>query len=194
MTPSELAPFEKLGNGQVRELTFAFDDGGRADAGFKGSAGDCVTRAIAIATGVPYLTVYNDLHAALDDYAASHRDKTARRIARGNGRRGTTPRNGVKSKVYRPYLESLGWTWTPTMRIGSGCRVHLVASELPAGRLIARVSKHLVAIVDGVLRDTHDPRRGETVWYKPGCTDSRNAIVSHVQPDRCVYGYFSEAR
>lgn len=176
-----------------QDLSFAFDDGGRSAAGFKGSAGDCVCRAIAIATGRQYQTVYDDLHAALDSYATEHRDKTARRIARGNGRRGTTPRNGISSKVYRPYLESLGWTWTPTMRIGSGCKVHLVANELPTGRLIVRVSKHLTTVLDGVIHDTFDPRRGETVWYKPGCTDSRNAIVSHVQPDRCVYGYFSEA-
>ena len=31
--------------------TYAFDDGGRAPAGYKGTTGDCVCRAIAIATG-----------------------------------------------------------------------------------------------------------------------------------------------
>lgn len=72
--------------------------------------------------------------------------------------------------VYASYLESLGWTWTPTMRIGSGCRVHLRADELPGGRLIARLSKHLVAVIDGVIRDTHDCSRGGS---------------------RCVYGYYS---
>jgi len=33
---------------------FVRDDGGRAAAGREGDAGDCVTRAIAIATGIPY--------------------------------------------------------------------------------------------------------------------------------------------
>ena len=56
------------------------------------------------------------------------------------------------------------------MAIGSGCRVHLRAEELPAGRLIARVSKHFVTVVDGICYDTSDPTRGGT---------------------RCVYGYFS---
>ena len=37
---------------------FIRDDGGRAAAGFKGSAGDCVARSIAIAAGLPYAEVY----------------------------------------------------------------------------------------------------------------------------------------
>lgn len=41
------------------KLQFQFDDGGRAQAGYKGSTGDCVTRAIAIATGKPYSEVYD---------------------------------------------------------------------------------------------------------------------------------------
>jgi len=55
------------------------------------------------------------------------------------------------------------------MAIGQGCRVHLRADELPAGRLIVVVSSHLVAVIDGVIHDTYDP--------------SRNG-------NRCVYGYF----
>src|SRR5215469_12383667 len=108
-----------------------YDDGGRSAAGFKGKAGDCVTRALSIATGISYLSVYEELHWLNKLYAASHRDQVARRIARGGGRRGTTPRNGIFNHVYRPYLERLGWRWTPTMAIGSGCRVHLRADELP---------------------------------------------------------------
>jgi hypothetical protein len=68
------------------------------------------------------------------------------------------------------YIESLGWQWTPMMKIGSGCKVHLRADELPSGRIIARVTKHLVAVIDGVIHDTHDCSRGGT---------------------RCVYGYWS---
>ena len=68
-------------------------------------------------------------------------------------------------------MESLGWQWTPTMRIGSGCKVHLRADELPAGRLVVSVSRHVVAVVDGVVHDTHDSTRGGS---------------------RCVYGYFEK--
>jgi hypothetical protein len=35
-------------------MKFQFSDGGRVAAGYKGSAGDCVVRSVAIATGLPY--------------------------------------------------------------------------------------------------------------------------------------------
>jgi hypothetical protein len=38
---------------------FIFNDGGRADAGYKGLTGDCAVRSIAIATGLPYQKVYD---------------------------------------------------------------------------------------------------------------------------------------
>jgi hypothetical protein len=134
---------------------YVFDDGGRAAAGFKGSAGDCVTRAISIATGTPYSCVYAELFGR------------ARRAHKHKG--SASPRNGVAKDVTKKYLADLGWTWVPTMRIGEGCTVHLKADELPAGRIIAQVSKHLVAVIDGVIHDTFDPSRGGT---------------------RCVYGYW----
>lgn len=141
-------------------MKFIFDDGGRAAAGYKGTTGDCVTRAIAIATGKPYQEIYD----ALNVLGLSERT--------GKRKRGTSnARLGVYKGTKRKYLESLGWTWTPTMFIGQGCKVHLKAEELPFGRLVVAVSKHSVAVVDGVIHDTHDPSRNET---------------------RCVYGYFSQ--
>lgn len=140
-------------------MIHVLDDGGREAAGFKGSTRDCVTRAIAIATETDYREVYD---------ALTERARVAALTARK--KKHGSPRSGVYRSVYQPYLEGLGWAWTPTMQIGSGCTVHLCAEELPAGRLIASVSRHLVAVVDGVARDTHDPTR-----------DGR----------RCVYGYYS---
>jgi hypothetical protein len=35
-------------------MKFVFNDGGRAAAGYKGLAGDCLIRSIAILTGKPY--------------------------------------------------------------------------------------------------------------------------------------------
>lgn len=135
---------------------FIFNDGGRAAAGFKGTAGDCVTRAVAIASGKPYREVYN----ALGEGCRTERQSTKR-----------SARDGVHvSRVwFKRYMESLGWKWTPTMSIGSGCKVHLRAEELPSGRLVVRVSKHSVAVIDGVIHDTHDCSRDGT---------------------RCVYGYW----
>lgn len=145
-------------------MKFHRTDGGRAAAGFKGGAGDCVARAIAIATGRPYAEVHQRLSAG----KAAQR-KGARTKA------GTSADTGIKVQRlwFRRYLAELGWTWTPTMKIGGGCKVHLREGELPAGRLIVRVSKHTVAVIDGVIHDTHDPSRGGT---------------------RCVYGYWQRAK
>lgn len=85
--------------GTFGSLPYVYDDGGRAGAGYRGDAGDCVVRAIAIATAQPYQQVYDTL-AELE---------------------GRSVRDGASPKVYRPYLENLlGWTWTPTMRIRLG--------------------------------------------------------------------------
>ncbi|HIH2745023.1 TPA: hypothetical protein ACYLN4_000692 [Burkholderia lata] len=138
---------------------FQYDDGGRADAGFKGAAGDCVTRAVAIATGKPYADVYRDINEL-------GRERSKRGV-RGK----TSARTGVQKDDARAYLAWLGWQWHPTMTVGAGCTVHLRADELPSGRIVVKLSRHVAAVIDGVLHDTHDCSRGGT---------------------RCVYGYWSQ--
>lgn len=163
---------------------FLFDDGGRAAAGFKGSTGDCVARSIAIATGLPYQQVYDDLNAC----GASERT--------GKRKRGkSNARTGVYKPAIRKYLASLGWTWVPTMQIGSGCTVHLVAHELPVGRIIVSVSRHLTTMIDGVIHDTHDPRRDThcTEPYRepmPNGFWTHDKVSMHHVERRCVYGYW----
>src|SRR3990167_7998098 len=123
----------------MSKTQWTFDDGGRAVAGFKGATGDCVCRAITIATRKPYGEVYEDLNA----FSATERT--------GCRKRGkSSSRTGVYKKTTRRYMESIGWKWTPTMQIGSGCKVHLRADELPSGRLVVALSKHMTAVIDGV--------------------------------------------
>ena len=149
----------------ARRLPLVVTDGGRKDAGFKGrQPSDCVTRAIAIATGTPYRKVYDLVN------EEAKRERPGRR-SDGRKRGRSSARNGVHKATIRRLMTALGWTWTPTMSIGSGCKVHLRRDEIPmTGSLVVSVSKHLVAVVDGVIHDVSDP--------------SRNG-------DRCVYGYFS---
>jgi hypothetical protein len=158
-------------------LGFVHDDGGRAAAGFKGATGDCTCRAIAIATGKPYLEVYE----ALNALGATER-KSKRQIGKSNAR------TGVYKPTIRRYLAALGWQWHPTMQIGSGTTVHLRAEELPAGRLIVSVSGHTTTMIHGVIRDTHDPRRGATRYF--GYDGKPDRIVPET---RCVYGYWTRA-
>lgn len=135
-----------------------YNDGGRADAGFKGDAGDCACRAVAIAMDRGYKEVYKEM---------AEFCKTEKPSKRRAGK--SHPRTGVHSHTLGKYLDSLGWYWVPTMQVGSGCTVHALASELPMGRLIVRMSKHYSAVVNGVFMDTYDATREGT---------------------RCVYGYW----
>lgn len=157
-----------LSGGETRKADFVIDDGGRAKAGFKGDAGDCVTRAVSIATGLPYKRVYNDLTKRLREHAQSHtrRDRIRKRFDAGQTR---SANEGMPRKIFEPYLLKKGWVFVPVMGIGTGCTMHLRHDELPKGRIICRVSKHLVAAIDGVIHDTYDCSRDGT---------------------RCVYGYF----
>lgn len=146
---------------------WTFDDGGRAESGYRGFAGDCVPRAIAIATGIPYREVYDELFRRAR-IAHARRRPSSKKVA-ALRRESLSPRDGTKRTAYEPYLLSLGWEWVPTMTIGSGTTVHLRADELPGGTIIARVSKHMTTLIDGVIHDTYDPSRDGT---------------------RAVYGYF----
>lgn len=141
-------------------MQFQYNDGGRAEAGYKGKTGDCVVRGIAIITGKPYQIVYNAIITMAKDERVGRRHKHP-----------SNPRTGVRMKTIHKYMTSLGWEWTPTMFIGSGCKVHLREGELPMGRLLVRVSKHITAVIDGVINDTGDCQRRGT---------------------RCVYGYFQK--
>mgnify|MGYP006406764803 FL=1 len=81
------------------------------------------------------------------------------------------PRTGIYMPTMKRIMEALGWKWKATMGIGTGCKVHLDSDELPKGRIICRVSKHYVALIDGIINDTHDCSRdgGRCVygyWYK----------------------------
>ena len=138
------------------------NDGGRAAAGFVGGAGDCVVRSIAIATGLPYMQIYEDLRESNARYAQARDNKLSRMLKQ----RGSSPRNGNHRNVFHQYILQQGFEWVPTMKVGAGCQVHLRPHELPKGTLIVKVSKHLTTVIDGVLHDTHDPsRRGNRFVY-----------------------------
>ena len=147
-------------------LQLHVDDGGRSAAGYKGKAGDCVVRSIAIVTSMSYQKVYQDLYNANEKFRISSKTKLARSLKQKND----SPRTGTHRVVLKKYLEKLGWKWTPTMFIGQGCKVHLKKEELPSGILIVSCSKHITVVKNGVLHDTYDCSRNGT---------------------RCVYGYWS---
>jgi hypothetical protein len=132
----------------MNKLTFNENDGGRAAYFTAKGVGDCVTRAVAIATGKDYKQVYDEITRLV----------------------GYTPRDGVRHCHTKKVMAHFGGSWHPLMEVGKGCRNHLRAGEIPMhGRIVCNVSKHVCAVIDGVLNDTYDCSR---------------------EGNRCVYGYW----
>lgn len=162
-------------------MQFIYDDGGRAAAGYKGSTGDCVCRAIAIASKLPYKQVYQRLAEGNAAQRLGKRKRYADKVA--------TAAHGisVRRKWFKDLMNDLGFQWHPTMKIGEGCKVHLADGELPMGRLVVSLSRHYTAVINGVIHDLYNPERKPTEWIEYGPSDaSRTVIIG----GRCVYGYW----
>lgn len=130
-------------------MKWIYDDGGRSKY-FKGTTGDCVCRAISIATGKDYKETYD----LINEYI---KKENLDELYVNNAR------TGVSKEVCYKILESLGWKWQACMIFGKGCTTHLKSSELPKkGTLIVSVSKHLTCVKDGIIYDTFDPSRNGT--------------------------------
>ena len=130
------------------KLEYVYRDGGRSWYFKAGNVGDCVTRAIAIVTDRDYKEVY----------------KIVKWLS------GRSPRNGVENSKVKKIMQYFGGIWFPLSGIGTGCKAHLVANEIPMeGKIICKLSHHVTAVIDGVNYDTYD--------------SSRNG-------SRCVYGYW----
>ena len=145
----------------MKPLPYQYDDASRH--GRTGSTRDCVTRAVAIAARIPYEQVYDAIA------AGNYTQRRTRGTTMVSGKMSAD--NGVMTsrKWFKDYMRGLGFSWTPTMAIGQGTTVHLREGELPMGRLVVHVSRHAVAVIDGVIHDVGDPSRDGT---------------------RCVYGYY----
>jgi len=115
---------------------YKYSDGGRALAGYKGKTGDCAVRAVAIATGIPYADAYAAI-ARLNSVALGKR----------------SVRHGTLKETLDGYLKLLGWHWHAAPKF-PGRKAK--ASDMPVGTVIARQSKHFVAVIDGVPNDIFD--------------------------------------
>ena len=115
---------------------FVFNDGGRADSGRKGTTGDCGVRAMSIALGIDYDAAYKELAQANKD----------------NGR-AKSVRSGIMKDVYDAVLKRYGWIWHPAPKfVGRKARCF----DMPSGTVIARQSRHFVAVIDGTPHDIFD--------------------------------------
>jgi hypothetical protein len=113
-------------------MLFKQNDGGRKAAGFKGTAGDCGARAMAIALALDYKVAYKELAQANAD----------------NGR-AKSARNGVMKDVYTEVLKRYGFVWMKAPQF-AGRKAR--CSDL-TGVVIAKQARHFVAVIDGVAHD-----------------------------------------
>ncbi len=149
-------------------MELIWDDGGRSASGYVGLAGDCVTRAIVIATGTSYRDVYRALGAIAD----------------------MTPRDGVITSVAAEYLEALGWIHH------SGCGSVLASAALPKGAVIVdltapkhRRSGHFCSVIDHVIYDTWNPSDDDSFvvtgyWTRPEIAGASTLPVASRQSQR----------
>jgi hypothetical protein len=119
-----------------QQMNYKQNDGGRQAAGYKGTAGDCGARAIAIALGLDYKSVYKELAQANAD----------------NGR-AKSARNGISKDIYSEVLKRYGWVWMQAPKF-AGRKAR--CSDMPAGSVIAKQANHYVAVIDGVANDIWD--------------------------------------
>jgi hypothetical protein len=117
------------------ESRFEWNDGGRSACGYIGLTGDCVTRSIAIATGIVYRDVYQALGAAA----------------------GKSPRLGMNVGIANEYLMARQW------KRFDGNRIPFEPAKLHQGVVVAHIARyddkchHMCAVIEGVVHDTWDP-------------------------------------
>lgn len=117
-------------------MAYIQNDGGRSKAGYKGSAGDCGARALAIALNLDYQKAYDHIAHANQKH---HGKKSAR--------------NGVDKNIYSNVLGVYGLVWHQAPKF-EGRKAK--CSDMPTGTVIARQAGHFVAVIDGVPHDTWD--------------------------------------
>ena len=148
-----VAEWAALKRPQKGKFLWRYDDGGRAQAGYRGSAGDCICRAIAIACERPYAEIYETLNALCRPHWKSPRSQTP------------SARFGMPREIYEPLLLDFGWRYHTLAR-----RELFTDKHVPLhGRSIVPLPNqsfpvHICAVVHGVIRDTYDCSFKGTRW------------------------------
>jgi len=151
-------------SGKDAGLSFRYNDGGRQAAGYRGLAGDCVTRALAILLELDYRDTYRTV---------------ARAVQSVTGRR--SARNGVPGKLTPKVFAAYGLR---KVSLPPGRRPTLAEAHARFGNCIVQSRRPLSAVCNGSLQDVLDlrdartpdglggtvltPRKAMSVWLPPG--------------------------
>ena len=172
---NELADSTRTLTRQYRQFVEAIDpsnwvktDGGRADAGFIGEAGDCVTRAISLALDLPYEEVWEYLEML----------------------QGYSPDEGVDREASAEFLRDYGWTcldpaefmqlYHPSLSTDHGVKVNDLARVIDNGIVACHLlgEGHLVTIKGSKYLDAWNSGglQSTELWIGPGYRPNRNFV------------------
>ena len=144
-------------------IRYEYNDGGREAAGYKGKAGDCVVRAIAIISGKSYRDIYR---------ACAEANSKAKR---GNGVR--SARNGVWKDAYEVVMKALGFE---KIKLGRGGRPTFSEAHERYGNCVVKTTRHLAAIKDGALQDIFDGRTYQWSEYEEATPETRERKATSI--------------
>lgn len=154
-------------------MKFIYSDGGRSNYFKAANVNDCVTRAIANASGIDYKVIYDRLKELATKESVKHH----------RGHKQSSVRDGVFKETWKKYLKEIGWVKHSVCGIGCKEKMHFVENEVPSGTCIIQLSRHLTCIKDKVIYDTYDCSTKEYVDFETGDTV--------VNDERCVYAYWT---
>ena len=119
---------------EIIMANFTYTDGGRAEAGYKGTANDCATRALSIAEDIHYQVIYQDVN----------------RFLKTTFFENLTARQGLPEEIVKRYYGKMGWRY---IQVSEGYVTH---DKLPGGKVILNLEDHVSTVIDGVIHDDHD--------------------------------------
>ena len=148
-------------------LKFQFDDGGRKAAGYEGATGDCVIRALSINLGLDYKDTYQTLIHQQNAHVLGHRSymglRRQAKLTMSRAQFDIGKCSGINVNVYEPVLKEHGWY----DRKVDGHLTVKQAIERFGRTFIFRITNssvhHLVAIKNGVVRDTWNSSKTRTI-------------------------------
>lgn len=118
-------------------------DGGRMAAGYKDTTGDCVTRAIAIATNKPYIVIYE----YVNQMTKRHIDENTVRVY------GYGSKDGVPISVVKKMMKHLGFKWN---RMEKKVSMYDFKKNYKVPKnCVLYIPNHLVAVKQGILHDSY---------------------------------------
>lgn len=116
-------------------MKFYCTDGGRSLAGYTGKAGDCVVRALTIATGSSYMNMYQFINSTARAF------ETRQKVKSNNV-------HGVYDDALHGIMKVLKFKWNPNKG-----KMLKIPSK---GTYIVSLVGHVCAVIDGTIYDTHN--------------------------------------